>query len=146
MAIVVGAVAFLLVLTLGAAIKHDSVVKQAKTLDSQGNYSAEIKLLGDYINSKPPTKYQYPILVQLGDLTLKTQKYPAAFEWYLRAETVGSKPASLHVVEGVAKSADAIGDNATAITYCGAIAATAAADNEKIGEYEDQIRYLGGKP
>jgi tetratricopeptide (TPR) repeat protein len=114
-------------------------------LDARHDYTAEIKLLDGYIASKPPKKYQYATLLQLGDLTYQTKDYGAAYAWYSQAGTMSAKPAVRDLV-GVAESAAAIGDKAAAISSYQDAIKLLPANSPEADKYEDQIRFLGGTP
>ena len=101
--------AMVVAINLVWAAQHTEAIKKAKSLDSKGQYSSEIQYLQDYVATNPPQQYRYGALVSEGKAAIKGRDYHRAYQAYLAADVMSSKP-SLEVKLGVAQAAAAIGE------------------------------------
>lgn len=139
-------VALIILANVVWATQHELAIDNAKSLDKQKQYGAEMQLLQRYVATHPPQSYRYDAELMLGNVAIKTGDYHQAYQAYLYADSLSSKP-NLEVKLGVAQAATAVGDKATAISYYKqAVELTPKSATEKIGELEDEIRGLGGTP
>jgi tetratricopeptide (TPR) repeat protein len=140
----------------GSQQPHTTAYKQAETnalhyaatADSSGHFDEEIIILKSYLKTNPPKQYTYLPLIQLADAEYNQRDYSAAVAYYKQAEAKQGKIQEVDAA-GIAMSAQAEGDNATAIYYYKqAIKHTIVTPGvgNSITDYKETISSLGGTP
>lgn len=96
--------------------RYNNLVKTNDTLASNRKYDQAAAQLKEYLDTKPPKKFERGAQVLLATNYVNAEKYDEALEWYKKVEqSDGTDKAD--VVVGMAYAYDAKGDKANAITY-----------------------------
>ncbi len=127
---------------------ESDAMDNAAQADHAGQFSYESKVLTSYLNTNPPKQYRYLPLIQLAALAYNKGNFSQAISYYKEAEANTGKIQETDAA-GIAMSAQAEGDKATAIYYYKlAIKDTDVQPGlaNSIVDYKETITSLGGTP
>ncbi len=97
--------------------QYNTAMQQATNLESHDNLMTAQNVLKTYLQTNPPDKYRYTVLLLLGDLAYDNRQDALAVQDYKQAVSANGNKMTEIAAEDIGQAAASAGDKATALTY-----------------------------